>query len=96
MGYHLKPVRPNKKFPKRRVALHYNLYTWQLLQLSLDSWGAEIDLPVYNDGEKIPARTCKEIAKLIFKHQAILKGSPYAWLLIDAPLWENCGGFEVY
>lgn len=106
MGMDLKPVRPNKKYPRNPLDAkyepgkpqwgRYNCWGWSYLLKKLDAWGLQEQLPVYNDGELIPAKVCKKIAALITEHESELKGTEQEWILKDVIEWENCGGFRVY
>jgi len=100
MGYDLKPMRANKRYPRgedgKPVWGRYNIYGWFNLRQSLEALAFEYELPDHNGGVRVPAKICKEIADLIESNP-----DAFAWMDKDYQLdsvswWRNCGGYRVW
>ena len=99
MGMDLKPQRPHKDAPKWEDGKvkrgRYNNSGWCHFANWLEEKGVDISsFPFTNDGYKISAAKCKEVASVIEKHK-----SEYPWQADvdeDLILWQTCGGYRVY
>ncbi len=47
-----------------------------------------------NDGERIPAKSCRQIADAIESHLGELDADTLEILQADIPLWRTSGGFR--
>jgi hypothetical protein len=79
MGMTLIPIRPTQKAPLDKNGnprwLHYNLGDWGWLRQQLRGWGVDTArFSSCNDGERIPAKLCRQVADALEVHLGELDG----------------------
>lgn len=93
------PIRPTQKAPLDRnempVLLKYPWEDWFELRSRLKAWGVDVKpLAETNDGERIPARLCRQIADVIEAHLDEWDADSQELMRSDIPVWRTGGGFR--
>ena len=100
MGITLIPLRPTKAALNNSdmpTAWKYTWDEWASLKLMLRNQGIDTRaLAETNDGDRLPATKCREIADII--ERQFQSGSKYEKAALDEELffWRNSGGFKQY
>ena len=93
------PIRPTQKAPLDKNGnspwLHYNLDDWGWLRQQLRRWGVDTArFSSCNDGERIPAKVCRQVADALESHLGELDAEQRRWLRPQIRVWRTGGGFR--
>ncbi len=98
MGITLIPLRPTKAALHKLempMALKYTWDEWISLRGMLKDEGVDISkLAETNDGDKLPAIKCREIADVIERQFQSANKADASALKEELFLWRNSGGFK--
>ena len=99
MGMTLIPIRPTQTAPPDKyggpMGLQYNLDDWGWLRQQLRGWGVDTArFSGCNDGERIPATVCRQVADALAAHLGELDGEQRKWLRPQIRVWRTGGGFR--
>ena len=77
------------------MGLNYNLDDWGWLRGQLRVWGVDTaQFSDCNDGERIPAKVCRQVADALAAHLDEIDGEEREWWQPQIQIWRTGGGFR--